>query len=274
MNNSPGETAGSRIKFANPPINELVISLYHIPVIELKAQHIGSYWDRIRARYPLCEQQQPVINLPEAAQAFVQAPGEVFPLPRFWFYNNTDPTLIQVQRNAFMLNWRRATASPDTEYPHYEVVAKNFWEELENYRNFLQELIGGKLDPIQRCELTYINIITASEFFAAPAQLGNVFPALASLSELEADNRQLAGITATVTYRVNPTLLIDLAIRLGQRADTNELGVICELKAHGVPSDLSLDGARAWYDTAHDATYRLFLDATAKAVQETIWKPR
>jgi uncharacterized protein (TIGR04255 family) len=63
MNNSPGETAINCVKFVNPPINELVIGLYHIPVIELKAQHIGSYWDRIRDRYPLCEQQQPVISL-------------------------------------------------------------------------------------------------------------------------------------------------------------------------------------------------------------------
>ena len=274
MNNHPEESVGNRIKFENPPINELVIALFHMPITELKAQHIGSYWDRIRGKYPLCDQQQPVMSLPDVPQAFADVPGELFPLPRFWFYNNTHPTLIQVQRNAFMLNWRRATALPDAEYPHYEAVAKNFWEELGNYQRFVQELVGGKLDPLQRCELTYINIITASEFFAAPSQIGNVLPALASLSALEADDRQLAGITGTFTYRVNPTLFIDLAIRLGRRADTNELGVICELKAHGVPSDLSLEGARAWFGTAHDATYRLFLDSTAKAVQEKIWKPR
>ncbi len=57
-------------------------------------------------------------------------------------------------------------------------------------------------------------------------------------------------------------------------ADTNEPAVILELKAHGVPTDLSLEAARAWYDAAHDATYRLFLDATAQAVQEKIWKLR
>lgn len=275
MNHSPPEeTPGKRIKFENPPINELAIALFHIPITELKAQHIGSYWDRIRARYPLCDQQQPVISLPDLQQAFAQAPGELFPLPRFWFYSNTHPTLIQIQRNAFMLNWRRATALPQSEYPHYEAVADDFWQELEHYQRFVQELVGGKLDPIQRCELTYINIITPSEFFAAPAQLGNVLPALASLSTLEADDRQLAAIIGTFTYRVNPTLFIDLAIRLGRRAETSELVVSCELKAHGVPNDLSLAGARAWFDAAHDATYRLFLDATAKAVQETIWKPR
>jgi uncharacterized protein (TIGR04255 family) len=274
MNNSPRETMGNRIKFVNPPINELVIGLYHIPVIELKAQHIGSYWDRIRDRYPLCEQQQPVISLQDGPQAFVQLPGELFPLPRFWFSSPTNPTLIQVQRNAFLFNWRRAAAPTDSEYPHYEAVAEDFWQELKDYQSFVQELLGGKLDPIQRCELTYVNLITANEFFTAPAQLGIVLPPVASLYSLENDSRQLAGILGTVTYSVNPTLLIDMTIRLGRRSDIDEPALGLELKAHGVPSDLSLTGARAWYDAAHDATYRLFLDATAKAVQETIWKPR
>jgi uncharacterized protein (TIGR04255 family) len=264
---------GKRIKFENPPVNELVIALFHLPLTELKAQHIGSYWDTIRERYPLCDQ-QPVVTLPDE-QPFLEVPGELFPLPRFWFHNATHPTLIQVQRNAFMLNWRRSTAGlPDSEYPHYEAVARDFWEELENYKAFVQKAVGGKLDPIQRCELTYVNIILPNELFANPAELVNVLPPISSLYDLQREDRQLAGIMSTVVYRVNSTLLIDLAIRLGRRPDTNDPAVILELKGHGVPTDLSLEGARAWYGAAHDATYRLFLDATAQAVQEKIWKPR
>jgi uncharacterized protein (TIGR04255 family) len=180
-----------------------------------------------------------------------------------------------VQRNAFMLNWRRSTvALPDSEYPHYEAVAKDFWKELENYKAFIQGLVEGKLDPIHRCELTYVNIITPNEIFTSSAQLVNVLPPIASLYQLQTQDRQFAGMNSTVTYRVNSNLLIDLAIRLGRRADTNEPAVGLELKAHGVPTDLSLDAARAWYDAAHDATYKLFLEATAPAMQEKIWKPR
>jgi uncharacterized protein (TIGR04255 family) len=268
-------STGKRVKFENPPVNELIIALYHLPLTELKAQHIGSYWDTIREKYPLCEQ-QPVVTLPEPQQQpFLETPGELFPLPRFWFHNTAHPTLIQVQRNAFMLNWRRSAAGlSDSEYPHYEAVAKDFWEELENYKGFVQKAVGGKLDPIQRCELTYVNIIVPNELFGNPAELVKVLPSLASLYDLQTEDRQLAGIISTVVYRVTPTILIDLAIRLGRRADTNEPAAILELKAHGVPTDLSLDGAQTWYDAAHDATYRLFLDATAQAVQEKIWKPR
>src|SRR5271166_3205910 len=275
MKSAPETSAEKRIKFEHPPVNELVVALFHLPLTELKAQHIGSYWDTIREKYPLCDQ-QPVVTSPDPQQQpFLEAPGELFPLPRFWFHNTTHPTLIQVQRNAFMLNWRRSTAAlPDSEYPHYEAVAKDFWEELENYKGFVQKAVGGKLDPIQRCELTYVNIILPNELFANPAELVNVLPSIASLYDLQREDRQLAGIISTVVYSVNPTLLIDLAIRLGRRPDTNEPAVILELKAHGVPTDLTLEAARAWYGAAHDATYRLFLDATAQAMQEKIWKPR
>jgi len=274
MNSGPETSAGGRIKFENPPVSEVVIALYHMPILELKAEHIGSYWDTIREKYPLCVQ-QPIVTLPAGQPVFLEAvPGEIFPLPRFWFHNSTHPTLIQVQRNAFMLNWRRSTGLPDFEYPHYEAVARDFWSELENYQRFVQGSVGGKLDPIQRCELTYVNIITPNEVFANEAQLVNVLPPTSSFYELQTEARQLAGINATITYRVSPTLLIDLAIRFGRRADTNEVAVGLELKAHGAPLDLSLEGARAWYDAAHDATYKLFLESTAKPVQEKIWKPR
>ena len=276
MEKSSPEAANERIKFENPPIQELGIALFHLPIMEMKSQHIGIYWGLIREKYPLCEQQTPIASVsdaqPQQLTVFQEVPGEVFPLPRFWFSSKSHPTLIQVQRNAFILNWRREAATED--YPHYETVVEDFWQELERYKTFVQESVGGKIDVIQRCELTYVNLITPNETFTSLAQITNVIPSTVSLCDIQTDDRKLTGLNATVTYQVNPTLLIDLAIRLGHRLPTKEVAAILELKAHGVPSDLSLNGARAWYDSAHNATYKLFLDATDKKVQKTIWKPR
>jgi len=80
-------------------------------------------------------------------------------------------------------------------------------------------------------------------------------------------------LNATLTYQLNSTLSIDLTPRIGTRSDTKQLVTTLELRAYGVPSDLSLEEARAWYDAAHDAIYRLFLDSTNKQMQEKIWKP-
>ena len=74
--------AEKRIKFENPPINELVIALYHLPIVEMKSQHIGIYWDRVREKYPLCQQQSIVVNpFDPQPQPLMEAPGEIFPLP-------------------------------------------------------------------------------------------------------------------------------------------------------------------------------------------------
>ena len=74
-----------RVKFENPPITELVVSLFHVPLPELKAQHIGIYWGLVFATNILfCQQQHLVIDNP--SQQFIRdARLEIFPLPRFWF---------------------------------------------------------------------------------------------------------------------------------------------------------------------------------------------
>ncbi len=53
------------------------------------------YWDRIRSKYALCQQQPPILLPSQTMEPFSQAADETFPLPRFWFHNNTHPPLIQ-----------------------------------------------------------------------------------------------------------------------------------------------------------------------------------
>jgi uncharacterized protein (TIGR04255 family) len=258
---------GERVKFENPPINELVVAMFHLPVSELRAQHIGLYWSEIRQRYPHCEQQVPITQ-----EVFETQPGEVLPLPRFWFSDRSKPSLIQVQRNAFIFNWRRV---PDVEYPHYETVARTFWREFDGYKAFIEGTVGGKLDVVQRCELTYVNVINANAHFQQLPQLGNILPSVSTLAALQTDSRKLALLNVSAGFRINSTILAELTIRGGKSSpDATEPTALLELKAHGAPPDLSLRGARDWYDAAHDAIYRLFLDATDERIQKEIWRPR
>ncbi len=276
MKRSSSRFPAKRTKFLNPPVQELRIGLFFLPISELRAQHVGSFWDCIREKYPSCEQQPPIIGRAEGqaqTQALFQpAAGELFPLPGFAFSSDSHPMLIRVQRNAFMLNWRREATTED--YPHYEAVVEEFWRELQGFRIFVGKSVGGKIDPIERCELTYVNLVAPNETFENPDQVLDVLPHAKSLFSIQTEDRRVTGLNATVVHRLNPTLSIDTSIRLGQRIDAKGLAAILELKAHGVPVDLSLDAARDWYDSAHDAIYQLFLDATDKKVQKTIWKPR
>jgi len=75
-----------------------------------------------------------------------------------------------VQRNAFVLTWRLLPTLPNNEYPHYETVQKTSGKSLIIISLSVREYVGGKLDPIQRCELTYVNLITPNELFLSMAE--------------------------------------------------------------------------------------------------------
>jgi uncharacterized protein (TIGR04255 family) len=265
----------TRVTFQSPPVNELVIGIRFPPVLELKAQHIGIYWQSIRERFPECVQQMPHIMVIEGSPGpgFPEpAPGEVFPLPRFWFLSNEHPLVIQVQRDAFWLNWRRGPNSGD--YPNYENVEAAFWQEFEMYKTFLDSIGQSKLSVVSRCELTYVNLITPNAFFSAPADVARVLPALRGFADAQNEQRNLVGLNASATYQLNENLFIDSFSRLGKRNDTKELVAALELKAYGAPSDLLLESCGKWFKAAHEATYNLFLTVTDKEVQQSEWKPR
>lgn len=264
-------TRGGRVKFDNPPVNELVIGLYHLPIAELRVQHIGLYWKLIQDRYPICEQQNPIGGSPEDA-FWLDRSGEVFPLPRFWFRSTAHPMLIQLQRNAFILNWRHLQ---NNQYPHYESVEDEFWKAFEIYKTFIQDQLGAKFDVVKRCELTYINLIIKNRFFSNSAEIMKVIPALEGVCKAENPGRRLVGLNSMAVYQIHNNLFIDVTSKLGRRKDSSKEQVaILEIKAHGSPDDLSFDGAKDWFRKAHESTYETFLAFTDERVRRELWRPR
>ncbi len=257
-----------RVKFKNPPVNELVMAIYHLPIIELKAQHIGRYWETIRKQFPICDQAPPIIS----AQGTLppDAPGEIFPLPRFWFHSGVGTPLIQLQRDAFIFNWR---SGDKTVYPHYEAVQKQFAAALSGYRKFLAAVLGHKLDVVSRCELTYINMIVENSVWKNASSIGKVFPPLAGLESIHTDSRELVGTNSSFTYKFANNLIVDSVVRIGRKADTQELAAIFELKAQGTPEGLGVDAIHEWFNSAHDATHDMFLNFTSQTMQTEVWIP-
>jgi uncharacterized protein (TIGR04255 family) len=94
------------VKFRNPPINELVIGVYFTRDLHaLRAEHVGLFWSSIRPEFPTTQQQPIVVPpiIPSAAGVTMEfgAPGELFPMPRFWIES---ADRLQIQRNAFLFN--------------------------------------------------------------------------------------------------------------------------------------------------------------------------
>lgn len=252
-----------RVKFKNPPINELVIGLYHLPIIELKAQHVGIYWRMIKDRFPSCEQQPPL-----GVEFTTQVQGEIFPLPRFWFYRDHTSRLVQLQRDAFFYNWRRGS---ENAYPHYESVYKEFWSEFAIYQQFLEDTVSAQVSVIRSCELTYINIVPASGW-SKPSELGKILPSVAGFRTVETEEHVLIGLNSNAAFRIGESLQVDVSVKTALRTGNKEHVAILEIKGHGAPEGLSIEAASRWYDAAHEAIYQLFLAFTDKEAQQN-WEP-
>ena len=59
----------------------------------------------------------------------------MFPLPRFSIKSPNGEMLIQIQRNAFLFNWRKR----EGHYPHFEVVKKSFDRNFALFMQFLEK---------------------------------------------------------------------------------------------------------------------------------------
>ncbi len=94
-------------RFRNPPINELIIGAYfEPPVIALRSEHIGLLWSRLRHEFPVVKQRKPLGIVEPPPRAVLTISEEFLVMPRFWFVSKDKVHLIQVQKNAFLLNWR------------------------------------------------------------------------------------------------------------------------------------------------------------------------
>src|SRR5581483_2193773 len=162
-----------RTKYSHPPINELVLGVYfNPPLINLRSEHVGLFWRTVRDEFPKLQQQSPIGDL------FIGAPNEHAPMPRYWLVAADDAHLLQIQRNAFLVNWRKRN---DSDYPHFETVKKVFDQQYENLVAFLKAEADTGEVTIDVCELTYINLIEAGEYWKEVGGVSAVVPSFRPL---------------------------------------------------------------------------------------------
>lgn len=148
--------------FDNPPVIETVLGLQFTPLSKFDVPHYGLYWDKIRRSYDRFEVHPPIVSTvdergsdaPIKGQIFINFPsGNNF---RCWFIDESQNNLIQVQRDRFLLNWRKVRG--DEQYPHYENIRPKFEEEWVRFCEMLEEQGVGPPE-VNQCEVTYVNHI-------------------------------------------------------------------------------------------------------------------
>ncbi len=262
------------VKYRNPPINELIIGAYFDqPISLLRAEHVGLFWSMIRKEFPKIRQQPelplPIGNLPIGGSIAIQigSSDEVYPLPRFWLEN--EAMLLQIQRNAFILNWRKR----DSDYPHFENVKKLFDKFLNKFSKFIKNEIFIDIPNINISELTYINLINSNEYWKDTSDTSNLIPGIKIL-----DPGISAGEKPDFNYLTAYKFARDLSMHVGVRSgrvatEANKPALVLELRALGMLGGVGRKDADAWFARAHEAIGHCFTSITNPDIQHRYWQP-
>jgi len=198
----------------------------------------------------------------------MQVPKEIFPMPRFWFMTEDDVYLIQVQRNAFVFNWRRQ----NEDYPHYVSLKRKFDEHFSIFGNFCRKLFGVSKIDIERCELSYINVISSEEYFSSFEDTKNVIPSFEPLSFGEG-NKSLDHFNLAYVYSDDGDMTLAVNLQTRRHKKTDKDALYFELKSSGALAQPTKAEADSWFDRAHDIIGDAFNSLTSPDVQRQHWQP-
>ena len=262
-----------KIKFKNPPVNEVVIGAYFDPPLAaLRNEHIGILWSRLKEEFPIVEQRPP-INSPiqsDHDRIVLELSDEFVPMPRYWFVSGDEVTLVQIQKDAFLLNWRRG----DSEYPSFDENLKPSFDKFYRiFEKFLKEDVSIDPPRIGHCELTYIDVIEVSEYWKGPLDTPAVIPSFVIPDCVSAKNTTPA-FNCGYRYDVKPNLQLHLGIRSAVSVKSPDSPLLhLEFKGLGSPNGNEKTDLDAWYDQAHEVILEQFLNMTDETIQREFWIP-
>lgn len=262
-------------KFDHPPIAEVTLSVQFESLPGLHAAHIGRLWDRWSGRYPQHEEHGELAPMPDENDEGLRQPSimlkfiEAAPLPRTWFLDASGEHIVQVQRDRFVLNWRRK----DDTYPHYAELLPRFQQEYDVFASFVAEHNLGDLVPDQ-CQVTYLNPVPLEGEYSCPGGMAGL---LEGWSGTHSESPTLDGGEASVQIRYPITdqggsrrgrLIVTVGSAV--RAETDEAVLLLEMTARGRPLSGSLEGIVEFLDHGHDAIVTMFAALTTTQMH-TVW---
>lgn len=256
------------MKFKHPPINELAIGVYFDgPISGLRAEHIGLFWHQIRDKFPKVNQAAPIVAGSAAQAVLAPAADEFYPLPRFWFVASDESMLVQLQRNAFLLNWRKR----EEVYPHYETVKNEFDRIYDIFAEFINRTVRGKF-AIEAAELTYTNLAREGEYWSGINDIARIIPSFRPV-EIGIDGATLTSVNHTSVWQAAENLSITAKVQTGTLTAEKRAALIFELSAKGRLRAATKAEADAWFDQAHAFTGKAFRGMTNPDIQRDIWQP-
>jgi uncharacterized protein (TIGR04255 family) len=262
------------VDFKSPPVVEVVCSVSFKPLTAFLTPHIGLLWEKFKSDYPEFKEFAP---LGPAFDMFADFPPQpkieivsVPLLPRIWFIQRQGDDILQIQRDRFLYNWKKA--SEDHEYPRYRQIKPAFIGRFSDFRDFVSQNALGTIEPLQ-FEMTYINHIFQGEGWQSLEDIGKVFPDFIFQSRKDRFLPALSGVNWHTSFPLpEHTSRLHVVIRNAKLRDTGKPLLIFELTVRGIGAERTLESMSSWFDTARAWIVRGFDDLTGREIQRGIWK--
>jgi uncharacterized protein (TIGR04255 family) len=254
------------IHFERPPLDEVVCGV-QFGGVEWSSIHFGLFYTEIAERYHRAQQRPPLApSLFETILLEQPTPSQVIltsepAIPLLWYESDASPFLLQVQKDAFLVNWRHQMGA--FIYPHFhtredgkEGVWDRFSQEWQTFSSFCEHHKIGTPEVLA-CQLAYINHMVRGETWETPSDLARWFRPLAGLSGVAS----VPIFHMTVVYQVHG-LTVRMQFRPAIRmTDKKELFVIEFITNGKLSAENALD---TWFDDAHAAVVQIFLAQTTE----------
>lgn len=270
------------LQFENPPVTEAIISLQFSPV-KFSNVYAGLLWNELKSRYAEVSEHPP---LPPAFEMFggksSMGGNQHFPFPlnlssalsmcsRYWFASADETSLMQIQRDRLVHNWRRRSSNPD--YPSYIKVKGSFQEDLETFETFLKKNDLGEITPNQ-CEISYINVINFSDLSVECKNAHDITPLLAP-EIVSPDGLKFEGSSVTSRF-----IILDESsgpcgrVHVNLTPEANDEGQVklvrVEITARGRPDKSGgLATALDFLDILHEKAIAVFKTVISNALKES-----
>jgi uncharacterized protein (TIGR04255 family) len=262
-------------EFEKPPVSEVALSVLFAPLVNWRSAHAGLYWSRISGEYPNTETHPPLPRQIEQFDPnFVQRPSVQIEMinpdiSRFWFVADPPNKLIQLQRDRFIINWRKVKG--DETYPRYLVEMRpRFDREWKDYAAFISQQKIGSID-VQQCEITYINDLLQGESWNTFAEALSLFaPWWKDGTDGFLPRPETLGISGSIRMPGDHGRLHFNAMHVRRQIDNRE-SIRLELVARGSPGVGPHADVLKWMDMGHEWIVRGFADLTSKQAH-LLWK--
>ena len=262
----------SLINYENPPVAEVVCGISFKPIKTLLTPHFGLLWEKYKSEYPSCREVAPlttVIERFEDGEVTIEF-SDVPPLPRIWFIHKNENGIIQVQRDRFVINWRKVRV--EDEYPRYHYVKDLFRKTLFQFEHFLEENKLGEIVHLQY-EMTYVNHIPQKEGWETLNEIGILLPDFSYRNAPERFLPTPEGINWQTNFKLpDQTGRLHVSIRNASAPVTKIPIILLELTVRGIGPNKTGEGMCQWFDLAHEWIVYGFADLTGKEVQRKVWK--